>query len=408
MAVGSPELPASKPRPSGGVWRGLCLATVVLGIGCPGLMVLKGPHVPLVMLMIPVLPLIWIVRWRIVGFLFGVPFLWLCSYAFGLSTLGPGQVDNMVPALTLVCGGVFAMLYLGPVLLVTLAVAGLRRRLKQSAPGDGPSPETAAVPEPRGWIRPLVGGFIALLAAVGMFHLCWTFRPRHPQHVAIEAIEKAGALVHLNPLVPGEPVDSVDCRYGNTLGDAEMKYVAQFEHLKELDLASSGVTDAGLAHVRGLKGIQEINLCQTRIAGAGLVHLQGMPRLWKLYLHESDVTDAGLAHLEPLVSLRVLGLYQCHRVTDAGLAHLEGLTKLHYLNLNGTQVTDAGLVHLRGLTALDYLDLGGTRVTDAGLKHLDGLGNLTKLDLRGTQVTDEGARAFKEQHPNTHVSHGPE
>ena len=321
MAVGSPELPASKTRPSGRFWRGLSLAAVLLGIVCPGLMVLKGPHVPLVVLLILVLPVIWVLRWRTVGFLFGLLFFWLSGYAAGLGSLGPGQVDNIIPVFAPICGAVFAILYLGPILLVTMAVVRLRTARQRFAPSNGRSAETAPVPEPQSHVRSLIGGFIALLFAVGVLYLCWTFRPRHPHHLAIQAIEEAGARVELNSLAPGEPVDCVAAGDRSKLGDGEMKYIAQFDQLKELGLASSYVTDAGLAHLQVLTSLRRLDLTGTQI-------------------------------------------------TDAGLVHVERLTNLDHLELSGTQITDAGLARLKALRNLTYLRLQDTQVTEQGVSQL--------------------------------------
>ena len=118
----------------------------------------------------------------------------------------------------------------------------------------------------------------------------------------------------------------------------------------------------------------------------------------------SPVTDVGLEHLEGLTQLRRLDLHYT-QVVGTGLKHLKGLTRLQTLNLFGTEVTDVGLEYLKGLTRLQTLDLSDTEVTDVGLGHLKGLTRLQTLTLFGTKVTDEGVKRLQQALPNCKIIH---
>jgi hypothetical protein len=179
-----------------------------------------------------------------------------------------------------------------------------------------------------------------------------------------------------------------------------------FDEVREINVQSSKVTDAGLKRLKGLTRLDALRLLDaTNITNAGLAHLRGLTRLKALWLRNSQVTDAGLTHLRGLTGLRQLRL-DGTQVTNGGLAQLQRLTSLSELYLGRTQVPDAGLVHLQGLTELRWIDLRRTQVTDAGLAYLQGLTGLHQLDLSNTQVTDAGLAKLRQALPNCQIMPG--
>lgn len=100
-----------------------------------------------------------------------------------------------------------------------------------------------------------------------------------------------------------------------------------------------------------------------------LAPVKGVQHVYELNLRGTDVTDAGLANLKELPYLTRLHLEKT-KITDAGLQHLSDLKNLEYLNVYGTAVTDAGLEHLKGLTNLKKLYVWETGVTAKGAKSL--------------------------------------
>ena len=338
-------------RPRNVPWLTVLLATV-----CPGLLAMKGPHGRWVGLAALVFSVIWVVRWTWRGFLFGILFLWLSLFAVGLSSLGPGQVDNMLPGLFVVFGWLLALIWLGPASLFVLAASRGPRVRKEPVALQTDAPAVVAPPKAHRSFWPAVGVLAACVATIAIFRLCWIYRPRHPQQVAIDAVKEAGARVELSPGRFFGPVLRVRGGFGNTASDREMKYLAEFEHLTELDLDSAQVSDAGLEHLRGLKNIRKLYLSRTQISGAGLAHLEGMTDLQELRLEETAVSDAGLEHLRVLKNIRKLYLRRT-QISGAGLAHLEGMPELHELRLDGTAVSDSGLAHLARLSNLVTLAL---------------------------------------------------
>jgi hypothetical protein len=171
-----------------------------------------------------------------------------------------------------------------------------------------------------------------------------------------------------------------------------LKHLAKLEKVTELNLAGTGVTDAGLASVKALRqlrrltlpagvsdeglvhlaemtGLEELSLGgQEKLTGVGLKHLAKLSKVKNLYLGGTGVTDDGLAGLTGLKQLDSLSLPE--RIGDRGLAHLAALHNLRYLHLDGTQVTDAGLIHLLGLKKLQGVYLERTRVTPKGVEKL--------------------------------------
>ncbi|MBN1910383.1 MAG: hypothetical protein JW818_11630 [Pirellulales bacterium] len=206
--------------------NGMYAILVLLGIVWPGLLVLDVVPGLFGFLIFLLLPVIWTARWRTVGFFAGVMFVWLYLVAFGFASRGPGQVDNPLPAFTIVLGPVFAICYLGPVYLISI-VWHRDSALRTETPTQRREPFVS---------RAALVVLVSLVAAIGFLRFSWTMRPRHPQHVAIDAIEAHGGLVEVDPSQPGQPVRKVRLAWGREkIGDAEMKCITEFEQLRELE-----------------------------------------------------------------------------------------------------------------------------------------------------------------------------
>jgi Leucine-rich repeat (LRR) protein len=51
-------------------------------------------------------------------------------------------------------------------------------------------------------------------------------------------------------------------------------------------------------HLKGLTNLKELDLTSTKVTDAGLVHLKGLTNLRHLVLEDTQVTDAGLAAMQ--------------------------------------------------------------------------------------------------------------
>lgn len=124
-------------RWASGAVNALMAVSVLLGVACPGLMAICGPHMQFVAICLFVLPVLWIVRWGITGLWAGILFLWLSAYAIGGTGAGPGEVDNFMPAVMVLFGGVCATVYLVPVYAGRQAIIYLREARRRT---DAPAP----------------------------------------------------------------------------------------------------------------------------------------------------------------------------------------------------------------------------------------------------------------------------
>lgn len=223
-----------------------------------------------------------------------------------------------------------------------------------------------------------------------------------------------------------------------SITDGGLKSLREFPELTALTLREvKNVTGTGLAHLKGSK-VVGLNLAESGLTDAGLAALKeaGL-ELTTFSIIGTGVTDAGLKHLGEMKLTGGLQLQQCANVTDAGIRHLEKLTalaQLEYANFCpkitpaslsavakmvglkalSTQfeatVTDDHLKPLAGMKNLANLLFasGNTTVTDAGLMSLGKLPALKILYLLGDKVTAEGAKAFHRARPDVQLttSHG--
>ena len=83
--------------------------------------------------------------------------------------------------------------------------------------------------------------------------------------------------------------------------DAALKTVAQFSRLATLDLRQTKVTDAGLEHLAALKNLRSLNLYGTQVSDAGLANLAAIKSLKQVFVWGSKATDAGAGKLQAAV-----------------------------------------------------------------------------------------------------------
>ncbi len=161
-------------------------------------------------------------------------------------------------------------------------------------------------------------------------------------------------------------VTGVDLR-ASWVTDADLRRLAQFPYLTDLDLSLTRITDQGMQELKNLSGIVDLNLGYAEyVTDEGLAAIKGWKKLKRLNVHGAKVSDTTLEHISGITSLESLNIGSA-MVTDVGLERLTSLPNLKELTLGGNKLGDAGLQALRQMPGLTYLDLSGRQGTDANV-----------------------------------------
>jgi hypothetical protein len=173
----------------------------------------------------------------------------------------------------------------------------------------------------------------------------------------LSVVALAGAQEDQLPTAP--PADAAAVQKINALGGGAMALAANTNLISvNFSLVGAKIDDAAL---ESLKGVAEqlvwLNLANTGVTDAGLKVLAGFKNLRRLHLEKTGVGDEGLASLKGLAELQYLNLYGT-KVTDKGLAIVAGLKKLKNVYLWQTAVTDAGAADLAKALPGLYINRG--------------------------------------------------
>lgn len=114
-------------------WRGGLLLLLLVGIVPVVLWLLVGARLPFLIAWLCV-PVILMGCWGQLGFLLGLLFFWGSLSVWGWLTVQPGQVDNILPGLTMTLGWMPYVLFYGPVFL--LIQSSDRYRAKWGCPTE--------------------------------------------------------------------------------------------------------------------------------------------------------------------------------------------------------------------------------------------------------------------------------
>lgn len=156
-------------------------------------------------------------------------------------------------------------------------------------------------------------------------------------------------------------------------------------------LINCNISDEILERLSYSKYIEQLSLDgSSGFTPAGLAHVQRMPVLADLNLTTTGLTDAYCEQLTPLKGLKRLDLKKNKDVGDRSIIPIcKSLSGLKYLQLSFTGVTDAAMPTIASMKNLKLLMLGGTAITDAGISHLHSE-SLERVSLVDTDVTVRG------------------
>ena len=171
-------------------------------------------------------------------------------------------------------------------------------------------------------------------------------------------------------------------RRPKTVGDADIKDLPAFGHLKKLRIAGGEVTNAGVGRLATIRTLTDLALLGSQIDNDGLgrfmlaaqldrvehpgqrerdrcrtQHLKRLGKLFSLGLGDNAFSDRAIDRLLPLAGLKTLDLRGCSQITDKGLRRLQALGHLRGLKLGGFAITDDTLALVAGfpqLTALTW------------------------------------------------------
>lgn len=158
----------------------------------------------------------------------------------------------------------------------------------------------------------------------------------------------------------------------------QLKYVANWKQLKQLDLSGTRVTDETISPLRLCEKLESLTLSDTPITDAGLAELDTLKNLKSLKMERGKISGEAFNRLGSLQELSSLYLYESN-LTDEGLAHLKQFPKLRWLNLYGTKVTGRGLELLREFPALESLVIYNIALTAEDEPRLAALTNVKTL-----------------------------
>jgi Leucine-rich repeat (LRR) protein len=153
-------------------------------------------------------------------------------------------------------------------------------------------------------------------------------------------------------------------------------------------LKFSDLDNALLRRLEEIPALALLDLSYTRVDDVR--PLAGCRALKELNLASSPVTDVGIIGLERIATLEVLNLYYCRHITS--VTSLRQCTALRELILEGTSVTDAA--GLECIVTLTKLSLMSTRITS--VSSLRQSPSLRELNISNTQLTAAGIEGLDE------------
>jgi internalin A len=168
--------------------------------------------------------------------------------------------------------------------------------------------------------------------------------------------------------------------------------------------AGSIIADDDLSALGSLRGVEALLLSGTYVEGPGLRYLTDWESLRELDLSNCPVGDQGLPHVARFKYLRKLRLRRTD-VTAQGLLALRELASLEELDLRTTRIGDEVGPMFAAMRHLEYLDLSHTNVTDEVLSQVAHIRSLVLLDLYGTRTTEQSIHAIEERIPGIIVGY---
>jgi hypothetical protein len=183
-------------------------------------------------------------------------------------------------------------------------------------------------------------------------------------------------------------------------GDRVLVLAAGQPHLRNLSIASYGISGRGLQRLAEARRLRQLSIIYSGLTDETLQSLPDLPELEVLRLSGNPITGPGLEHLDRFPRLKQLDVLSCP-VTDQGVWYLSlAAPHLERLDLGMTDISNVGLRHLERLEKLRSLDLYGTAVNDEAVPALIRIRSLRTVDLNHSNFTDDGVQALIDSCPD--------
>ncbi|NOY43279.1 MAG: hypothetical protein GXP26_15780 [Planctomycetes bacterium] len=194
------------------------------------------------------------------------------------------------------------------------------------------------------------------------------------------------------------------------MSDDDLEELTKLEHIQELDLRGTQITDQGLLHLQKLKYLRKLNLSGTQVTDLGMKHLSKIETLLSLQLERTQVTYAALEELDSTLrfahfceekaieDLKALGV----QVIDLPrfVENIERGGLVLYFQAGGEAVhvivgmnrklsfTDEEVALLGYLPSLETINFHSVTIGPGGFTAMNRLPKLTDLTISSTNITD--------------------
>ncbi|MBS0210496.1 MAG: hypothetical protein JSS27_16250 [Planctomycetes bacterium] len=122
-------------------------------------------------------------------------------------------------------------------------------------------------------------------------------------------------------VVRAQQAQGIDMRF-NVVGNEQLKQLSTMPGVRVLQIAGSGVTDAGLIYLKKLGELEELHLVGSEITDAGLAELAEIGTLKRLFIVSGGISDKGVDALLKMKNLQMLSLPWA-QISAEGWARLE-------------------------------------------------------------------------------------
>ena len=171
---------------------------------------------------------------------------------------------------------------------------------------------------------------------------------------------------------------------GTQITDAGLKRLAYFPNLQHLDLSNTAITNDGLPHLSVLKQLTTLSVANTKVDYDRALGIGQALNVKELDVSGLGVTDEHIHNCLAIGAIQSLKLSH-NPITDVGVAELlKNSRRLWKLDVSDTAIDGSGILPPNRSFKVN---LDGTNITDANLIALLKLGGCTDISIRRTGIT---------------------